>query len=281
MAYRDDLEAALEHAAALERDLARAKEEVARDEARIAELEKRLAAAQQNAETVKQREPPTAKVTPAKPLSSAPGPWKRGVILVVGGIALLFIGVIVISVGRAKHDEHRTQAIDVSRQIEEATRVASQKLPGAQLASIQADYVDAQGVSDLAAYNGRVVYGFVGPQLEAPPEPAHRIGAPPPTRVLPTCAVDVRYLRDFDGVNVAGSGYDCGAPLPHPPSCKVAYVWAEAIRRGAPPSALAEIRLSMGTHYFPQASPSWHFQIVEKLQTVFEMDLADQCPIAH
>ncbi len=48
MAYRDDLQASLEHVATLERDLAKARAENAQDHARIAELEKQLAAAQQN-----------------------------------------------------------------------------------------------------------------------------------------------------------------------------------------------------------------------------------------
>src|SRR5437868_10275509 len=74
MAYRDDYEAAVEHAADLERELTRARVEQAHDRERIAELEAQLADARRRADAARSGKSPQPEASGKMPQESGKKP---------------------------------------------------------------------------------------------------------------------------------------------------------------------------------------------------------------
>jgi hypothetical protein len=288
MPYRDDLEAALAHAEAAERDLAAAREENQHDHERIAALEKQLAAAQHKLGEAKKKEPPPKpKPKPEKPKPDASSTkWDGTSSVVVIGLIVLIGGIIALGMFSSRGDGVKT--VDIDGMLPDAKQKALKYLPDPELYQLKADYVPPSGISDLATYHGYVTYGFLSPTRrdQATPSPVGPIGAPQPSPNYLNCSVDVRYretsMRYYE---TAARGDQCGEPLTHPPTCTVKEVWAEAIHRGAPQNALAGIRLDMKGHRGDDGKyrrvPLWRFSISDSSKTVFEMELPDGCPIVH
>jgi hypothetical protein len=259
---REDLDAAIAHAEAVQRDLDAAREENAADYTRIAELEKRLADARDDVERTKlgkRRALPWWQIAP-------------GVVAVTGfGVVLLFM------YGPCSGAK---AAVDITGDIAGAQVVAAGIVPDPVLKRIEADHVSPQGIADLAAYGGTVVYEFVSPSRAAAAQaPTGPIGAPS-TVTRPTCNAQVQYRKRGRRTYEANEG--CGDALPGPPSCSVVEVWTEAIRRGAPSSALASIRLAMEDVTLPgeitsRRAPAWHFKIFG----IADMTILDRCPMTH
>jgi hypothetical protein len=291
VAYRDDLEAAIAHADAAERELANARRELAADHERIAELERELEAAKRRRDKADKRaaaateraakrdpertSPAAAPRDPAKPT------WLRAALLWGGILA----GIVALSVGvpwlvRAR-DIPTKSVVDLVADEPAARALAQKQLPDPALYEIRADYVDPGGRCDLEQYGGDVNFKYLSPSRAAVPAPAPTgpIGAPQPTTSWPTCSVEVRYQRSRTRTYwTNGRGEQCGQPLPSPPRCTVVDVWNEAIRRGAPVNALASIRLQMRTRQ-KRDRPTWSFQINGPQGRVFEMELFDdECP---
>ena len=269
MSYRDDLEAALAHAEAAERDLADARREVKKDHARIQELERLLAEAKSRVEI---HSPPKA-----RPLAIAPKPspsrWPAPAVLAITGLmGALIAGSVVWSRRNVR------STVDLSAVEPIAAAMARDTLPDAVLMSMKGDLVDARGVQDLATFGGRVEYEYLSPsRAAAPPPPSSQpLGAPRSSSKLPTCAVDIRYRPGgFATYTTEALGSSCGEALPGPPRCTVVAVWKEAIARGAPANALARVSLRMHS-----GKPRWSFTITDhdRGTTAFSMNLPDECP---
>jgi hypothetical protein len=258
MAYRDDLQASLEHVASLERDLEKTRAENAQDHERIAALEKQLAAAQQN------RGPAAP---PRKSGSATVIALVFGVIVASGIIAGIFF--------RVGGRSDGVKIVDLDGELPRATETAKRYVSDPELYKIVADHVASSGIADLATYHGQVKYGFLAGPRKATPGTNHA-----------DCAVDIRYramTMIYDETPYDGTA--CRERMPGPPRCTVREVWAEAIRRGAPQNGLAEIRFEMRTPSFNtgeiRSKPLWHFAITVAERKVFEMDLPDECPLGR
>jgi hypothetical protein len=278
MGYRDDLEAALERAETLERDLARANSEVTVDEERIAELERQLKEARAN----------LPKETPQKPARS------RAPYLAAGVLGVLALGVVfaVLQSSSAppktsngpppkltpplpapKLDPHD---VPVSSSLPAALALAQRSFSDAQLSRLNADYVSPLGIAQLK-YGGEVRFRFVSPShAEQPPAQAPILGAPALQDHV-DCRVSV-YADQNNKELRPGSTYsdNCTDPLPpSSPRCSVEAIWQRALAKGAPSEALAtlELRLRSG-------EAQWKFQIVDQArnQTVISLSFPDDCP---
>jgi hypothetical protein len=278
-AYRDDLEAAIAHADAAERELAKARDELAADHERIAELERELAAAKRGVNKAKRVEPKPAP-PPRQPRAKTPKPKPVVAIAlgVVAGVAVI-VGMIFLIRWR---NAPSYPVVDLVADEPAARALATDWLPDAELFELRADYVDPRGTSDLARYGGgRVYLSYRSPSRAATSAPASSepIGAPTSDPDAPICIVEVR----FDGrrrraSTTNGRGSACGTALPTPVRCTVVDVWTEAIRRGAPENALASIRLKARTRAKRERA-TWTFEIDGKGGRVFEMELFDdECP---
>jgi len=156
-AYRDDLEAALAHAEAAEKELATAREELTKDHDRIAELERELAAAKRGIDKAKRVE---RRVEP-KPAPPAVGPrddrrTPRPAVAITVGIvvAALVIGGMVMFVGWQNGPSY--PVVDLVADEAAARELAKKWIPDPELFELRADYVDPRGTSDLARFGGRV-----------------------------------------------------------------------------------------------------------------------------
>lgn len=260
MPYREELEASLARAAAAEEELAAARTENADDHERIAELEKQLEEARRAdaASAAPKRDPPT----PQRAHPTSPKVWQR---LTQYGwsplVPLVVVSVVIAEeVGRfvrkknskvALTEEVSTTHLDVMAELVRAKAGARKLIPDAALVQMDAQsIVDSQGYADLT--QGFVTFDFYAPSRE------HYIHV--------TTHGDSREVMDF----ISGSGLR----IPDPPRCSVVDVWAEAIRRGAEPSALASLHLGMTNE-----GPAWSFQLGPP--NTFMMTLLDECPIVH
>jgi hypothetical protein len=281
MPYREDLDAALAHAHAAERALEEARKESEADHARIAELEAQLTAAKRGVERKREREP-------KEPMSSrehdsgTPFNEKRVVVFSIS-LTVLLVGGGILGVNLMMTRGEKS-VVDISRDILDAEREAHKTLPDPVLSAINADLVDPKGIADLTQYPGRVSYVFVSPSRSAvaAPIPTGPIGAPAPQVKYDDCAVSIRYEKNrLKTYTTQGRGaVSCGEPLPGPPHCSVADVWAEAIYRGAPQNALASLRLAMRDVRLSNEKSSrhmaaWRFSIAG---TVIDYTIPDACP---
>ncbi len=244
MTYRDDHDAALARAAALEKELADARAEHHRDEEKIAKLEAEL------------RARPRPKRTHKRPPGRAV--W----------IAALAAGVLVVAVPVVvlvqRHRAARDQVAagwDVQQYLAEAVADATSQWSDAELMKITADYVDSTGRAQLDVDGARLSYWFRSPSRAQPPDPPSRIGLPAPTRTKP-CQLRERihYKGDtsLSSDTQTDSSPGCGASVPGPLRCTVREIWQRAIAKGAPASALASIWLR--TEGDPPKR-TWHFEI--------------------
>jgi len=305
MPYREDLEAALAHAEAAERQLEAARAENQSEHKRIAELEKQLAAATRGVHETKERDPASkrqdaikaarearqaaeAKVDRSSSAGNKAKPkWHIGLAVAIFGSMPVVFGLVL---GPCGPNAGAKDRVNISGDLAGARAKAEGSMPDPELVAIKADYVSPLGVTDLTAYGGRVSYTFVSPSRLAVPEPVPTgpLGAPAPTVKYETCATEVRYssgrLRVYE---TSGRGVaTCGEALPTSPSCTVVDVWNEAIRRGAPSNALASIRLDMRDVKLQGETKSrhiaaWRFSISGSSGTVAEYTMPDRCPFGR
>lgn len=277
MGYRDDLEAALERADALERDLARAKSENDADHERIAELERQLKEARKNA-------PKPKSDSPSDDLRPTRSPRD---FFVAGGLLAIAIGIaLAVSYLSAPTSPKRVTAapvapkappangIAVSAGYNSALAMAQEKFPDARLARISAEYVDPAGVAEIS-YGGEVRYRFVSPSHANQPPPTAPVLGAPATATLVDCRVSV-YADRTHKLHV-GSTYtdNCDEVLPAgSPHCTVEAIWQKAIDKGAPAQALATIELRVR-----YGKPQWRFQIQDQArnQNVADLAFSDDC----
>jgi hypothetical protein len=269
MGYRDDLEAALERADTLERDLARAKSGADADHEHIAELERQLKEARANAPREGKR-----------PRSRVP--------IIGAGIAVALIVPTIIWVALLSSPAKLSappapppppmpppvNGFDVSTGLRAALTMAHQTFSDAQLVRISAEYVDPAGIAELN-YGGEVRYRFASPSRAAQPTPTAPVLGAPAVADHVDCRVSV--WVDKNKPLRLGSTYssDCTETLPSgSPRCTIGQVWQRAIAHGAPDRALAtiELRLRYG-------KPQWHFQISDQArnQSVTDMTMPDDC----
>ncbi len=272
--YRDDLEAALARADDLEKELARAREELSVDEDKIARLERDLAEARKR-----------AKAAPAPPAATATGKAKspRAVLIVLGvAVALGAAGVAFSTMASSSTNTSPApspsktpspeagELFDVSVGYGQALAMARRTFPDAELLRIEAQYVDEQGRAHFK-YNGEVRYRFRSPSRAAAPPPPNSepLGAPQ-TRRRPFCRLSVYAYKDHAlRVSNGNDGdTDCGGESIPPPRCTVAAVWARARAQGAPGGAIAEIDLD---------GRGWRLAVNSDRGTVFAGRFADDC----
>jgi hypothetical protein len=281
MAYRDDLEAAVERAETLERDLARARSELSHDHDRIADLERQLAEARKQqaaARTAPVEKPPSRR-------------WMAMIgaallLAAVGGLgfALQFGSPAVPPPSKPPKPlptvpvQLPPGAFDVTAMLGNAVAIAQKELPDVKLLRIEAAFLDESGLAQLG-FGGEVRYRFVSPsRARQPPPTAPVLGAPAVDNRLP-CRVSVKATKDHE-LNASspfGTGSECSSEeaLPGAPRCTAAALWQKARQMGAPANALASVELRMSG-----GKARWHFTILDSAsnQYVFDHDLPDDCP---
>jgi hypothetical protein len=282
MAYRDELEAALQHADAAERDLERARGEIASDEKRIAELEKQLKEARARAERM-QAQPPSVTTT------AQTGTPRRMAVVVAG--VLLASGAAGYFLFRAQAPERPRPKVtppaapapapalpagdvDLGAMLGTATGMARNTFSDAQLTRIDAEYVDEAGVARLH-YGGYARFDFRSPsRVRGAPTPLGPVGAPVKEAPNVECELDLRVSQDKP-LHVYSQGGDCSHATPVPSlRCTVPQVWAKARDAGAPAGTLATIGLRQHHDAF-----YWRFYITDHVtgKSVFSKDIDDDC----
>jgi hypothetical protein len=285
MPFRDDYQAALDHAARLEEELREARQEVDRDHERIAALERKLAKARS-----KVPEPPQEKgATPVPPAveKSAGGSSERNARLIAIGVAAFFAFVFY-GIPRIVTWHVTEVGYDFGETLERATREARGTASDAELSGVFAKYVDVSGrvrMPDAAArrHAGGINFAFLS-RASASRAAATMLGAPG-TRSSDCKSIRIEISPDygmFTGEGVSSttadlSGTDCASSTPTPPRCTLAQVWKRAIDAGAPSPAFATIEL--GTGHVGGASLSWTFEIVDRTtgKKVFKKTFPDDC----
>jgi hypothetical protein len=250
--YREDLEAALAHSAAAEEQLANARDENAHDHERIVELERQLAEARAGVVAAESANPAPPSTPPAPtPAASTRPTWFTPWLLLPLAIVLVVVSDAAVKYKRRNGQVTRASKIDVMAELARAESDARKLMPDAallQLESQSVGMVDARGDADLT--KGYMTFDFYSPSRKRYVHVLFMQGG----------ERQVTELNSLSGLRV----HD-------PPRCTVADVWAEAIRRGAPASSLAEIRLrSIGD------GPAWTFNLGPNGQT-FSMTLPDEC----
>jgi hypothetical protein len=258
--YREELDAALARTAAAEDELATARSENAHDHERIAELEKELAEARRDAAAAEDRppqqpDPPAA--LPAPPTPDRMGWWTPWMLVPLVCVTIGVSDEVVKYLGKRKDVASSSASptqIDVMVELSRAKADARKLMPDAALLQMETSsfvgVVDSRGFADLT--KGSVTFDFFSPSQRRYVHVLFRLGG----------GRDVMELTSMAGLRV----HD-------PPRCSVVDVWAEAIRRGASPSALASIRLRNVT----SDGPAWSFDI-DPAGKPFTMTLPDECP---
>jgi hypothetical protein len=279
MAYRDDLEAALAHAEAAERELADAKSALDKDEKRIAELEEQLAAARRRTSSMKSAKPPDN----AK--SGVYGTVTTGLFIAV--IVGFGIGFAFLKQSCRQSQRQATlpkpnpvagqpapqNTLDVSGAVGAASKMTIAEFSDGVIYRIEADYVDEAGLANLS-YGGDVTYRFVSPSRAAQPPPsAAKLGAPVVDN-RQSCRIYVRASLSR-GMRL-GSSYNSGCEeIPTGPvQCTVAQIWAKAREAGAPSGALASVNMRTRN-----GKRKWNLSITDNAthQAVFSRDFPDDC----
>ena len=254
MAYRDDHDAALARADALDRELTSAQQEIERDEKRIADLERQLREARAK---VPKQKPPRPQPAASDTTPSKVRPWMWA----VGGSLVVAI-IIVVAIWHHQRDRARVaNGWDVDAYLGAAFADARGMEADAELQRMYGEYVDSAGFAQLQLAQGHLRYYFRSPHLAAvdAPGPA-RLGAPK-TAKAPTCLIEEEIYKrntDLTATREISGDPECGYSLPGPLHCTVVEIWKRAIAKGVPSSALA--RISMRTRA-PPVNREWKFEI--------------------
>jgi hypothetical protein len=284
VSYRDDHDAALARADALAQELAGARAEHQRDEARIAALEAQLHAYR----TARPRQTggmPRSAPPPDRVSHGKSGPRICMVLAVMAGCLVVAAG---IELAVHRHERARRavkDGWDVSRYLAQAIELARATEPDAELQDVYADFVDSAGRAQLTLPRARLIFGFRSPRLSTDPPPPERLGMPGPRR-QDRCQIVVEIKRQDTSLSThqrEPSGPTCGTSLPGAPRCSVVQIWQRAIAKGAPASALADIRLRSRATESGTASRAWELTITDRSGgpsggvTVFRSAFDDDC----
>lgn len=144
-------------------------------------------------------------------------------------------------------------AVDVVGSLQGARAVTSRKI----LRNIWAEGVRSDGNIDLNDVSGRARYTFQSLQGDGP-QPAREPGTLPRRHY---CGKQTVHLKKEGLVaDPDVTDYPCPSqvldPLPEPPRCSFAEVWAHAIKQGAPRNRMARIE-----YYRAKAGPAFRFEI--------------------
>ncbi len=144
-------------------------------------------------------------------------------------------------------------AVDVVGSLQGARAVTSRKI----LRNIWAEGVKSDGIIDLNGVSGRARYTFQSLAGDGP-QPTREPGTLPRRHYCGKQTVHLKkegLLADPDVTD-----YPCPSqvldPLPEPPRCGFAEVWAHAIKQGAPRDRMARIE-----YYRAKAGPAFRFEI--------------------
>jgi hypothetical protein len=269
MAYRDDLEAALAHAEAAERELDEAKRMHAHDEERIAALEKQLASAKVGVKKAEAKAPRPKPQREPRGTTGLRGRIYGGFVLFAAASAIAYMPVRDWWLGRVPRGNDNAVMPDDVMPL--AIRRAQSKFPDAELLTMSAPFVDDKGWSRLA-YGGEVSFKFRSPSLAVQLQPsAPALGAPAVDSRKP-CTVSV-WLDKDSGLTVnRPRNYECGPPMPLPAlRCTVRQIRGRARDAGAPAGALATVRLT--------SSRKWSVDIEDQTThyKVFSRVFPDDC----
>ncbi len=242
MPYREDFDAALARAQATQEELDAARAENERDHERIAELEKELAEAKRGVSVAEKAAPAPPPPAPV----AGPSFWSdRGNWVVL--VPIVVVGFTIVS-SLIHTSPAAPKPIDFEKERVRAEAAAREKVSDAVLAQEGATAIDRRGMVDLV--KGFATWDFVSAR-----------GGPTTVHVAFMQGNGRREVLVFD--NGAKSA------VQDPPRCTAADVWAEAIRRGAPSSDLAEVKLESTS-----SGLEWHFWIRKK---GFEITIPDAC----
>ena len=301
-AFRDDHDAALARADALERELARERAGDVHREARVQRLEaevsaarQRLEAAEAELEQLRARSPKPA-VAPAP--TKAPATWPRSVgkpdglapvltfAVVIVGIALIAFGGLVCK----GPPEHKMAALATPRVarvddlISAGIARMAMRSAAARLTVIEAKYVDDTGA--LHPRFGELSLGFQAPPPPPPPDdPSRPTGAPGPAyssfgecwSLHDTGAGDRDELSPIMSICLGNDS------RPLEPRCTMAAIISRARAAGAPAGSLAHVKLKHVTvidqdTLHPVERPQWSFSIHDETRGVaFSVTFADDC----
>lgn len=266
MTYRDDHDAALARADALEKELADARAEHERDEAKIARLEGELRSRPRPHTPHEKRAP-----TPDEPTRP---PW--ALIGVLGGLLVVAGGIVAFVLLRRPSSRAVDDGWDVQLYLADAIADAQHQWSDAELMKITADYVDSRGRAQLTVQDARLSYWFRSPSRAQPPAPPARIGLPAQPRTTP-CVLRERIKRQDSSLSSdtqTDSDPACGESLPGPLHCTIVQIWQRAIAKGAPPSALAAVTLRTES-----GKRVWRVQINDASHVHdFRATFDDDCP---
>ena len=269
MTYRDDHEAALARADALDRELASERAEIFRDETRIAELEGQLRDARRQVPSTP-REPRASTAHAAVEKKKAP--W-RMIIWTVGFLVVGLIGVKIFLWRVATNRERVAYGWDVDAYLASAFSDARGMESDAELQRFYGEYVDSAGFAQLAIGQGHLVYVFRSPHLAGDSPAPARLGAPTPVSSARCVIREEIYTRDTSLTSTRETSSDpsCGYSIPGPLHCSVVQIWKRAIGKGAPSSAVALISLKTRA---PPVNREWRFEING---ANFELTFPDDC----
>jgi len=271
MPYREELDAALARAQAAEERLAAARQENERDHARITELEERTRDEKQTKKTAErdhariaelEKEVADARLeaeiaTQGRSASRTreTRSWLRENVWVALCVAFPFALALVLTL-RDMHRKTSSSAaapptrLDLESARARAESEARKTMSDAVLAQLDTQAsVDATGVIDLN--KGFATFDFVSPSRAARAQDS---------------AIHVALMPNAKPTVIQQNGPTTA--IHDPPRCTARAVWAQAIRRGAPPNALASLHFGATT-----SGPAWQIRV----QPDFEMTLPDEC----
>ena len=306
MPLRDDHEAAIARADALERELeqerAKDREEtqrVERLEADVAAARERITRAESELAALRAKrkpEPAAPPVRPVRPVRPDPAPIapheRKGspVGMLVFGIGVIVTFVLVFAIasrGRDDADEGPPPPEPPKPPFVAATIVAEGllKVPAnLRLGTIVVDYVGPDGLLDPTY--GRVVIETERPRPPPPPDDPNRpTGAPAPRDDYPWFGIDPcpepRWSPSAGWTDDKGGCFALGEVSTGPPRCTVTAILAWAKKESAPPGLA-----SMKAQWMPSMDGyawRWTFEIKDPARGVsFDRELLDaDCPPAE
>lgn len=259
MTYRDDHDAALARADALEAELRAAKSEHDHDQEKIAELESKLSAP-------KVEPPPPRKTAPApEPDYYIPDPPKPPTTFLLIEKRTWLIGgffAVALLCGFLYNRCERNKVADgwdVQANIDEAISEARSTWSDAELATFYADYVDSKGHALILDTNGGMSFYFRSASHPTTSRTPSRPGMPPPTpkadcliESAPTSVKKGTSLRESKNYGRRG----CDESLPGKPRCSIVEIWQRAIDKGAPSNGVAKIRM-----WTSNRARNWKFEM--------------------
>ena len=271
LTYRDDHDAALARADALEAELRSEKSEHDHDKERIAELETKLANARSatpEPATKPRREPAPELYAPEPPPPPTTylGVEKRSW-AIAGCLAALLGGILVY-----KWIDQRKVADgwDVQDYLDRAVSEARSTWGDAELALFSADYVDAQGRAQLSSTGGGMSFYFRSNSHPSSNPTPPRPGMPAPRKTDDCLRESISGGRTGLRETTMSSRSGCDESLPGKPRCKIVDVWKRAIDKGAPGNGVATIKMWTG-----KQARHWKLEIPN---TSYSYRFADDCP---